>query len=61
MKILCFIDSLGSGGAQRQHTALAVGIKKRGHPMQFLLYFPEAHFRAPIDSAGAGLKLSIRN
>jgi len=44
MKILCFIDSLGSGGAQRQLVTLAVGLKKRGHDIRFLVYHAEDHF-----------------
>jgi glycosyltransferase involved in cell wall biosynthesis len=44
MKILCFIDSLGSGGAQRQLIAIAVGLKKRGHQIRFLVYHNEDHF-----------------
>ena len=38
MKILCVIDSLGSGGAQRQLVNLAVGFKERGHTVSFLVY-----------------------
>ena len=38
MKILCVIDSLGSGGAQRQLVGLAIGFKERGHEVSFLVY-----------------------
>ena len=38
MKILCVIDSLGSGGAQRQLVNLAIGFKKKGHDVNFLVY-----------------------
>ncbi|MFB9057051.1 glycosyltransferase [Mariniflexile ostreae] len=38
MKILCVIDSLGSGGAQRQLVELAKGFKEKGHEVQFLVY-----------------------
>ncbi len=44
MRIICFIDSLGSGGAQRQLCMLAVGLKKRGHQVRFLVYDQENHF-----------------
>lgn len=44
MRILCFIDSLGSGGAQRQLVTLAIGLKKRGHSIRFLVYHPDNHF-----------------
>lgn len=38
MKILCVIDSLGSGGAQRQITQLAFGFKEIGHSVHLLTY-----------------------
>ena len=38
MKILCVIDSLGSGGAQRQMVNLARGFKEKGHEVSFLTY-----------------------
>ena len=44
MKILCFIDSLGSGGAQRQLVTLAIGLKRRGHQVRFLIYHQNNHF-----------------
>lgn len=37
-RILCFIDSLGAGGAQRQLVNLAIGLKKRGYIVHFLVY-----------------------
>lgn len=38
MKILCVIDSLGSGGAQRQLVELAIGFEAKGHTVSFLTY-----------------------
>jgi len=38
MKILCVIDSLGPGGAQRQLVELAIGFKEMGHDVSFLVY-----------------------
>jgi hypothetical protein len=38
MNILCVIDSLGSGGAQRQLVNLAISFKERGHNVSFLVY-----------------------
>ena len=38
MKILCFIDSLVSGGAQRQLVNLAIVFQKKGHCVSFLTY-----------------------
>lgn len=51
MKILCLIDSLGSGGAQRQLCTLAVGLKKRGHEVRFLVYHPDDHFLPLLQEA----------
>jgi glycosyltransferase involved in cell wall biosynthesis len=52
MKILCIIDSLGSGGAQRQMVNLACGLKGKGHVVELFLYFPELRFFRPeIDAA----------
>lgn len=38
MNILCVIDSLGSGGAQRQLVNLAVAFKAKGHDVELLVY-----------------------
>jgi glycosyltransferase involved in cell wall biosynthesis len=51
VKILCLIDSLGSGGAQRQLATLAVGLKKRGHQVRFLVYHPHDHFLPLLQAA----------
>ena len=45
MKICCFIDSLGSGGAKRQIVNLCVGLKNRGHEVSLLTYHPEDFFK----------------
>lgn len=44
MKILCVIDSLGSGGAQRQLVTLAKLFKQRGDEVRFLTYAPYDFF-----------------
>src|SRR5690625_4620985 len=49
MKILCFIDSLGSGGAQRQLVELAKGFKERGHEVSFLTYHEIDFFKPDLD------------
>jgi glycosyltransferase involved in cell wall biosynthesis len=52
MKILCIIDSLGSGGAQRQIVNLACGLKAKGHVVEMFVYFPELRFfREEINAA----------
>ena len=38
MKILCVIEDLGSGGAQRQLVNLAINFKKREHEVNFLVH-----------------------
>ena len=46
-RILCFIDSLGAGGAQRQLVNLAIGLKKRDYIVSFLVYHVD-DFYLPI-------------
>lgn len=48
MKILCVIDSLGSGGAQRQLVELAKGFKEKGHKVSFLTYHNINFFRPEL-------------
>lgn len=55
-KILCVIDSLGSGGAQRQMVNLACGLKKKGHDVNVFVYFPEfAFYKRRLAAAGISL------
>ena len=49
MKLLCVIDSLGSGGAQRQIVELAKGFKERGNIVSFLVYHEENFFKNFLD------------
>ena len=49
MKILCVIDSLGSGGAQRQLVNLAIGFKEIGHEVSFLVYHDINFFEKKLD------------
>jgi len=44
MKFLFVIDSLGSGGSQRQMINLAVALKKRGNEVSFLVYHPNIFY-----------------
>lgn len=48
MRILCVIDSLGSGGAQRQMVSLAQGMVARSHEVEFFIYHPELDHFKPI-------------
>jgi len=48
MKILCVIDSLGSGGAQRQLVELAKGFHQQGHEVSFLTYHALDFFKEEL-------------
>ena len=50
MKLLCVIDSLGPGGAQRQMVELAKGFKERGCDVSFLVYHEENFFKNELDA-----------
>jgi glycosyltransferase involved in cell wall biosynthesis len=43
MRFLFVIDSFGSGGAQRQMTALSAGLTRRGHIVEYFIYHPFLH------------------
>lgn len=59
MKILCVIDSLGSGGAQRQLVNLAVGFKQMGHDVSFLVYHDLNFFENILESASISVNKII--
>lgn len=44
MNILCVIDSLGSGGAQRQLVNLALAFQEKGHHVDFLVYHSDPFY-----------------
>lgn len=44
MKVVCLISDLGSGGAERQLTSLAVLLKERGHDVEVWTCFPQDFF-----------------
>lgn len=52
MKILCVIDSLSSGGAQRQLVELALGFKEKGHCVSFLIYHNIPFYNSILDNNG---------
>ena len=47
MKVLCLIDGLGSGGAQRQLVGLASLLKKEGYDV-LVVYYHGDHFFVPF-------------
>jgi glycosyltransferase involved in cell wall biosynthesis len=51
LNILCVIDSLGSGGAQRQIVELAKGFKDRKCNVSILVYHEENFFKGELDEA----------
>ena len=53
MKLLLVIDSLGSGGAQRQLVTLAQGFSQLNHIVEVFVYHPQLdHFNADLESVG---------
>ena len=45
MRVLCFIDGLGSGGAQRQIVNLAIGLQQHGHEVQMIAYTDDDFYK----------------
>src|ERR1017187_2856804 len=57
LKIALLIDSLGSGGAQKQICILAAGLARRGMHVEVFTYFPKQdHFKALLESAGVPIR-----
>lgn len=52
LRLLLLIDSLGSGGAQRQIVNLAVGLTAKGHEVTVARYAPGDHFLSRLANAG---------
>ncbi|MFA7686567.1 MAG: glycosyltransferase [Moheibacter sp.] len=59
MKILCVIDSLGAGGAQRQIVQLAIGFKKRGHEVSFLTHHLLEFFKPQLEENSIPIKTIV--
>ena len=56
LRMLLFIDGLGSGGAQRQFTHLAIGLAARGHSVTVAVYNDQDHFAGQIAAAGIDIR-----
>lgn len=56
MRILCVIDSLGSGGAQRQLAYLSVLLKQSGHNVRVLTYHALDFFRPYVEGHGVDVR-----
>ncbi len=52
MRILCVIDSLCFGGAQRQLVELAFSFKAKGHAVSFLTYHHIPFFNSMVEEEG---------
>jgi glycosyltransferase involved in cell wall biosynthesis len=53
MRLLLVIDNLGSGGAQRQMTNLALELSRRRHQVELFVYYPAVdHFAGRLHDAG---------
>lgn len=56
MRILLVIDSLGAGGAERQMTALAVGLARKSHSVILYHYYAAFdHFRKALTEEGIAI------
>lgn len=49
-KILCVIDYLCAGGAQRQLVNMSIEFKERGHQVEFLVYHEHDFFKSVLDA-----------
>jgi len=60
MKILCLIESLASGGAERQMTVLASLLKKRGHEVAVWTYCPQDFYRKQLEEDGVEYRFIVK-
>ena len=60
MKILCLIESLVSGGAERQMTGLASLLKREGHEVAVWTYYPKDFYKKQLDEAGVEYRCIIK-
>lgn len=60
MKILFVIDSLGSGGAQRQIVNLAIGLRSNNHNVEIFVYHDKPHYEQLIKSEGIKIIKEIK-
>lgn len=51
-KIICLIESLGSGGAERQMSGLAVLLKEQGYDVEVWTYYPNDFYVPTLQNAG---------
>ncbi|NVK04808.1 MAG: glycosyltransferase family 4 protein [Flavobacteriia bacterium] len=58
---MVFIDSLGSGGAQRQLVQLAKGFQENGHEVEFLVYHDLNFFSSEVEALSIPIHLVSSN
>jgi glycosyltransferase involved in cell wall biosynthesis len=61
MKVLCVIDNLGWGGAQRQLVNIGCGLKELGHQVEFFTYYPPDDFKTQLQLAGIPIHTSVKH
>lgn len=59
MKILCLIDSLGAGGAQRQLVGLAVLLKESGYQVEVVWYHKNEFYRYYLEEQHVEFKTIV--
>ena len=60
MKLLCVIDNLGTGGAQRQILNLAIGLHRRGHEVSMYCYTPGALLAHYLEKEGLRVHVELK-
>lgn len=60
MRLLFVIDSLGSGGAQRQMVTLARALHQLGHHVEFFVYHAENFFSEELADSGIPVHLHAK-
>lgn len=60
MKVLCLIESLVSGGAERQMIGLASLLKQDGHDVAVWTYYPQDFYRKQLDEGGVEYRCIIK-
>lgn len=60
-RVLLFIDQLGSGGAERQLTYLAIGLKRAGYDVRLVRFYPgEVFYEADLREAGIEAEICLK-
>lgn len=60
MKVLCVIDNLSTGGAQRQIINLALGLRQRGHSVSLFCYTPGNLLAPPLEKGGVPVHVHLK-